>query len=209
MNEARERFIQALWEAIDGIPGLAERARVSREDLFEEDPCAVGVGADDYWFLISVDASGVYSFSYTTRGNDRLEFLSNHPRSLAVYVAYAMIGRSNYPDLGHSPYLDAPFMLNLEERLELDEYERERLVIRWHLGEGSWAQALTDPSLVYGLEWAWLFTKSDNTIGYALAEREGQWRAGASSGREYPLPRYDPQGLTLEKWNAWRTAVDN
>ena len=92
----------------------------------------------------------------------------------------------------------------VEQRLELDEYEIERVVVRWFWGEGRWAEVLYDDSLLEGLRWAWMFSANDETIAEAMVARDGLPLFRRTPGPRYDVPQGDLQNLTLEEWRTWR-----
>lgn len=198
----REAAVRELWAKIEAYPGLAEGLKVTEEELRSEAPCIClvdGVDASE----IQVDEEGVFTLVRSSRGEDHPHFATDDARAFAVKLAFELLrGRAVfYP--GHSPYADMPPRFAVEQRLDLDEYEIERVVVRWSWGDGCWAEILRKNSLIEGLDWAWMFTSSDQTIADAVASRDGRPLFRPSPGPKMDLPRNNLQNLTLEEWRAW------
>ena len=198
---AREAAARELWRWIEGYPGLAKLLKVSERDLLEPyDPHCLISG--DVAYKISLGGDGIHTLILSNRGEDSPVFRTNDLRAFAVQLAFrALLGSADFAP-GYSPYVDLPYTFEIEQRREYDEYDIRRIVIRWLWDDGKWAEAPGRSSLLQGLEWAWMFTASDQTIANAVA-LDGWPLFRPASETDFPRPGGDTSDLTLEQWRAW------
>lgn len=192
-----------LWTEIIRFPGLAEMLGVFERGLVENETCSCLISGDTA-YRITAEGDGVFGLARSERGREEPLFRTNDVRALVVQLAYRALSRVGVFYPGHSPYEEIPFVFSVEQRRELDEYEIERIVIRWLWDDGRWAEILRKDSLLEGLKWAWMFIASDQTIANAVALRDGWPLFRPEPGPGIARPRGDLQNLTLEEWRAWR-----
>ncbi|MEV8145429.1 hypothetical protein [Specibacter sp. NPDC078709] len=205
MTEAREVARRELWAAVAAIPGLAEGLKLSQEELWTENPWLWHVNGD-VSYTVAIDDNGLFLLTRFDRGQGEPAFRSNDARACVASMVLQWLSGSNdfYP--GHSPYEEIPRIFEVSEHHEIDEFGRDCSVIRWHWGEGSWAQSCGAYSLLNGLKWAWIFTASDKTIANAASFPDGFPLFLPHPGPRLETPPGDLSNLSLERWQAWRSA---
>lgn len=200
-SSTRDARVRTLWSEISTLPGLSERLGVTEAELLSPDPSICLVNGD-VCYEILLD-NHLYVLVRRERGNRSRIFVTNDARAFAVQLVLRLFSSSQAFSPNRSPYEEAPMAFEMEERIVPDEYEIDRVVIRWHWGAGQWAEVVGHESLLSGLEWAWLFSASDETLSNVVADREGFPLFRPHPGPQFAVPDGDLRDLTLKQWQDW------